>query len=310
MENKDKNPYENIKLSKEFIRNEDCIVYLLKLRNGNLVTCSQDKEINIYEKDTFNLLLSWTGHLNSINSICELKDSRLATCSDDKRISIWKYNIENKKTFQEIIFMAHTSFINKIITLENDNIASCSEDHNIYIWNTYVPYNKKCSLIGHKYEVTSIIQLKNKKIVSVSWNKNGGIMKIWTLNDNYDKIINQESVLNAYCHCTNSLVEIDYNKVAVGTYKIIKIVNILRKQIEAKIECHRCLISAVTVLNDGCIVSASEDGNIAIINPIFYEKLKTIEFAHDDMMIFSLCTLNNKSFCSSSKDGIIKVWAF
>ena len=135
------------------------------------------------------------------------------------------------------------------------------------------------------------------------------MMKIWTLDENNNKIINQDSILNAFCYCTNSLAELENNKVAVGGYKFIRIVNISRKQIVVKIECHSCLISSITVLNDGCIVSASEEGNIAIVNPVFYGILKTIENAHD-MIIFSLCTLNDNSFCSSSKDGIIKVWAF
>ena len=306
MEKKEK---KHIKKIKEFIKNEDCIVYLLRLRNGNLVTCSQDKEINIYEKNTFNLLLSWTGHLNSINCICELNDSRLASCSDDKRISIWKYDIINKIYFQEIIFVAHTSFINKIISLSDNNLASCSEDNQIYIWSSKPPYNKKCALIGHKCEVTSIIQLKNKKIISTSGNKDGGLMKVWTLDDTSDNIIHQESILEVFCYCMNSLVELEDNKVAVGGYKIIRIVNINRKQIEARIQCHNCLISSITVLNNGYIVSASEDGNISIINPIFYDNLESIEFAHD-MIIFSLCTLNDKTFCSSSKDGVIKVWSY
>ena len=134
-------------------------------------------------------------------------------------------------------------------------------------------------------------------------------MKIWTMDETNDKIIKQESIINAYCHCSNSLVEIDNNKVAVGGYKIIRIVNIKGKQIEARIECHNCLISSITVLDNGCIVSASENGNIGIINHIFYDNLKTIEFAHD-MIIFSLYAMNNKSICSSSKDGIIKVWTY
>ena len=173
--------------------------------------------------------------------------------------------LKKKISNQEIIFVAHSSFVNKIITLTDNSIASCSEDNNIFIWNTQPPYNKKCSLIGHKSEVTSIIQLKNKKIVSVSGNKEGGIMKIWTMDETNDHIIKQESIINAYCHCSNSLVEIDNNKVAVGGYKIIRIVNIKRKQIEARIEYHNSLISSITVLDNRCIVSASEDGNILLL---------------------------------------------
>ena len=304
-----KDIFKNIKLKKEFVRNEDCIIFLLKLKNGNLITCSQDKEINIYEKITFDLLLSWTGHLNSINSICELNDSRIVSCSDDKRISIWKYNITTKKVIQEIIFLAHNSFINKVISLNDNNFASCSEDNNIYIWNSKPPYNIKCSLIGHPSEVTSIIQLTNNKIVSTSSKKNLGIMKIWTLNSNNSLLMKEDTIYNVFCYCINSLVEINNNKVAVGGYKIIKIININNSQIELDIEYHNCLISSLTLLNNGCIVSASEEGNINIMDQIVYKNIKNLELAHD-MIIFSLCSLDNNTFCSASKDGIIKIWTY
>ena len=310
------NPYQNIKLKNKFIRNEDCIIFLLKLKTGNLATCSQDREINIFEKETFNLLLSWTGHLNSINCICELNNSRLASCSDDKRISIWQYDIPLKKVIQEIIFIAHNSFINKIISLNDGNIASCSEDKCIYIWNSSPPYEKKCSLIGHISEVTSILQLKDGKIISTSSKNNEGILKIWTLElikseegQDYYNIINQETMRKVFCHCINSLAELDNGKVAVGGYKIIRIVDINTRQIMLNIECHNSLISALVVMNDKCIVSASEEGNIVIINKVNYNLLKSIESAHD-LIIFSLCCLDDNTLCSSSKDGVIKIWDY
>ena len=40
----------------------------------------------------------------------------------------------------------------------------------------------------------------------------------------FDKIINQDSIMNAFCYCTNTLVELNNNKVAVGGYKIIRII--------------------------------------------------------------------------------------
>ena len=310
------NPYANITLKAQFTKNEDCIIFLLILKSGNLATCSQDKEINIFEKDSFNLLLSWTGHLNSINCICELNNSRLASCSDDKRIAIWQYDIHLQNVVQEIIFIAHNSFINKIITLNDGNIASCSEDKYIYIWNSSPPYEKKCTLEGHASEVTSIIQLKDGKILSTNSKYNEGILKIWKLEliksqegkENYE-IKSQETMNNVFCHCINSLVELNDNKVAVGGYRIIRIVNINTKQIILNIECHNSLISALVVMNDGCIVSASEEGNISIINKINYKLLKCIESAHD-LIIFSLCCLEDNTLCSASKDGVVKVWEY
>ena len=226
----------------------------------------------------------------------------MASCSDDKRISIWQYDIPSKKVIQEIIFIAHNSFINKIISLHDGNIASCSEDKNIYIWNSFPPYEKKCSLIGHISEVTSIIQLKDGKIISTSSKNNEGILKIWTLElikskeeQSYYNIINQETMSKVFCHCINSLAELDNGKVAVGGYKLIRIVDINAKQIILNIECHNSLISALVIMNDGCIVSASEEGNISIINKINYKLLKCIESAHD-LIIFSLCCLEDNIF--------------
>ena len=262
------------------------------------------------------MLLSWKGHFESINCICELNNSPLAACSDDKRISIWQYDIPLKKVIQEIIFFAHNSFINKIITLHDGNIASCSEDKCIYIWNSSPPYEKICSLIGHISEVTSIIQLKNGKITSTSAKKNEGILKIWTFElikskegKNYYNIINPETMSEIFCYCINSLVELDDGKIAVGGYKIIRIVDINNKQVMLNIECNNSVISALVVMNDKCIVTASEDRNIDILNKVNYNILKSIETAHD-LIIFSLCCLDDNTLCSSSKDGVIKIWDY
>ena len=138
------NPYSKIKLKTKFIKNEDCIIFLLKLKSGNLCTCSQDKEINIFDKNYFNLLLSWMGHMNSINCICELNDTHLASCSDDKKISIWEYNIQNKKVIQEIIFFAHESFINKIqLYLYKMEILLLVQRINLYIFGIPAPHMKR-----------------------------------------------------------------------------------------------------------------------------------------------------------------------
>ena len=306
-------PFSNLKLKKEFIKNYDCIVYLYKLKNGNLITCSQDKEINIYDKNTFELILSWTGHSNSINSICELTNnidnfSKLVSCSDDKRIAIWKYNIKNQKYIQEIIFNAHKSFINKVIPLQDGNFASCSTDTAIFIWNSKPPYNKLSELLGYKSEVTSIIQMKNKKIVSTCGNKDNGKLKIWDLDENY--IIKKvETISNCFCYSINSLIEIKNNRVAVGGYKCIRVINLNYLQIESEIICHGCLISSIAYLNEKYIISASEEGNIKIFSEVNYSIVKKIDNAHE-MIIYSMCSLDDNTICTTAKDGTIKVWTY
>lgn len=224
--------------------------------------------------------------------------------------------IYHQKVKQEIIFVAHNSFINKVICLNDGNFASCSEDKFIHIWNPNPPYEKICTLSGHISEVTSMIQLKNNIIVSTSSKNNDGILKLWTLEliiakdgkMEYD-LIKEETMHDIFCHCINSLIDINDDKIAIGGYKIIRIVNVNTKQILLNIECHNSLISALTLMNDVCIVAASEEGNITIFNKVNYKFLKTVESAHD-MIIFSLCCLDDNTLCSASKDGVIKVWNY
>lgn len=46
-----------------------------------------------------------------------------------------------------------------------------------------------------------------------------------------------------------------------------------------------------------------------LINKINYKLLKCIESAHD-LIIFSLCCLEDNTLCSASKDGVVKVWEY
>ena len=59
------------------------IYHLSKLKDGRLVSCSDDYTLNIYKKDTFELQLSIKEHSSNIRYFTQLKNDKIITCSDD-----------------------------------------------------------------------------------------------------------------------------------------------------------------------------------------------------------------------------------
>ena len=109
------------------------------------------------------------------------------------------------------IHLAHNNYIWKIIALPNGRFASCSDDGTIKIWNSNHPYELLRTLTGHSSGVTSILKLK-KKDVLISSSYYDYILRFWNATT-YQIITILEGVK---CYKSNSLIEIDNNRIAVG----------------------------------------------------------------------------------------------
>ena len=295
-----------ITLKKEFVYNVDCVIFLLRLKNGKLCTCSQDREIKIFnpEKD-FECENTIYGHLNSINAICEINNERLVSCSDDHKIIIWDLNNKINPLIYSIL--AHDSYINKVITLKNGNFASCSDDKLIKIWNCKIPFENLYIISYHLNIVTSIIQLNDERLVSTSSYKEN-ILRFYSFDIKNNKYIIDGIINNIHCHCINSLVLYQKNKLAIGSYKIIFIVNCDLYQIESIIEGHNTLITSMIVMPDGNLISVEEDLVIKKFN-FFYQCTCKNTFIHEQI-IFSMIYLNEHTLVTASKDGVIKIWNY
>ena len=119
----------------------------------------------------------------------------------------------------------------------------------------------------------------------------------------YYKIIN-----NVECQNRNSILEIDNNRIIVGGYKVITIVNISNDIIEHQIKNDRLdSVYSLIQLRDGNILCGCEDGLICLYDI----KLNTLSFREEKIHnyeVYCLLNINKNQFISSSKE--IKVWEY
>ena len=111
------------------------------------------------------------------------------------------------------------------------------------------------------------------------------------------------------CSGSNSIYQIDENKIIVGGYRALLIINIEKFMIEEVIHNERfgdvyCLVE----LRDGSILSGCSNGKVFI----YGINTNTIEFKDKSHVgdISSLITLNDHIFVSGAYDEIIKVWEY
>ena len=115
----------------------------------------------------------------------------------------------------------------KLIGLSSNRMASCSYDKTIKIWKSIPPYNQLKTLACKNW-VESIIETNTKQyLISGSNSKDSSIIK-WNL-----KTYQRDAVFNGVeCFSSNSLVEINDNRILVGGKIKISVINILTDKVE------------------------------------------------------------------------------
>lgn len=204
----------NFFLRKSIKAHSDSVNNLLQLKNGNLISCSKDKTIKIWDISNLNdikELYTLKGHHNSVNKIIELQDkSQIISCSFDGKIIFWDLNMKNDK----IIIKGHTKYIYDIILINKNEFASSSFEE-IKIWNIEKK-EKEYELKGHNGWIYCLTLLKENYLVSGSYDRT---IIIWNLKD---KI--QEQKLIGHTQAIQSLISYNKNEIISASWdKSIKI---------------------------------------------------------------------------------------
>ena len=276
----------------------DNVTYLLLLKDGRIALCLDDKTIRIFDpsNDYYHFDQVIERHNEKIKSICQLDDGTIVSCSFDHSIMIGDYTINN----------AHDDRICKVITLPNNRIASCSYDKTIKIWKSNPPYSDTPInvLEGHSNKVTSLLYMKERDVmISGSYDET---LRLWNISTyQCDKVI--EGVDRCF---TNSLYQIDKDRVIVGGVNSFSIVNIDKCVIE-KIIIEDESIGAVKCflkLRDNKTILCGCDNGIFCFYDMKTEQYKITNDNHCYAITDLLLIDDNTFLCST--DTIIKVWRY
>jgi WD40 repeat protein len=154
-----------MELTKSF---DDWLLTLVNL-TGNKFACSSMETITIWDNKEYNCLKTLTRHESWIYALVYIeKENRLLSGSFKGEIRVWDLT-----TYECIrtIYEAHYKGIRCLLYLPNGYFASgCSWNKDIKIWDLK---NYECinTLSGHKNVITSLLLLKDNRIVSASNDK-------------------------------------------------------------------------------------------------------------------------------------------
>ena len=242
-------------------------------------------DIIIYKRDKskneYKLLKTLEkAHTGEITSLCKItisnNDYLLSGDSGDKLINI--YDI--KKNFKKIIYLSgHKRKIVNIISLnkiyEYKNwIASCSTGLNIKLWdlselqnmlnnasinsNNNIPEPIKgpeiaFSMKGHIKSLKCLYQMNDGTLISSASDKK---LKFWDV----DKKICIKTFDGVCASSANSICEIDNNRIIVGCFDVIKIINVNNLIVENELNAHEVWINCLCITSDGLLFSGDSEG--------------------------------------------------
>ena len=314
---------------------------LIKLKSGNLCSCSGDKTINIYSNDNdFNIILHIpTCHTDFILYILELPNCILASSSSDGTIKFWRIiinnninnDLNNNSYYLIETIYAHDTDVWKILFISKySQLISCGSDSLIKIWDLniflkndnnnekkyVIDYVLKKIISDHKYWVSSIINVinQNKNINYVVSGSGDNTIKFYNVFNNYNFVHSMDKVI---CCQQGTLINYSNKKFLIGGGRGIffYVVNFIYFQVESKIYGGNEEINTILLLKknkfrkkNGFLLGGKERCFHYIEEYDYKHKIVKNE-AHDKY-IYCFIELNNNLIASSSYDNVIKIWKY
>lgn len=278
---------------------------LTMLDDGRLVSGSADKQIIVYNKETFEPDLTIKEHNSNVYSIIKLKSGILASCSDDKTIRLYNIKGNNYENLQTLNY--HKDSIYQIIELKNESLVSCSRDKSIIFYlNDDSKYQKDYSK-STSGSCICITQTKENEICYLERNGNENSIYFFDLDEKKVKEsisnINNTGCFGPFHMITKDLLIIGgENKISivnVNQYKVVKVIE----------EPNSGYIRGFCMLNQNMLLVGDNNGIIRQYK-IEGEDLSLVsqkEWTHTNG-VCALLNMGDGHVASGSFDNSIKIW--
>ena len=212
---------------------------------------SSDKLINVYDiKKNFKKVMYLSGHKRKIVSIISLNKmyefkNWIASCSTGLNIKLWDLS--------EIPNLLSNNNNNK-----TDNSKDTSSDNNNIIANTNIadPIQGpeiKYSIKGHIKSLKCLYQLNDGTLITSASDKK---LKFWDL----EKKICIKTLDDVFISSSNAICELGNNRIVVGCFDVIKIINFDTLIIENELKAHEIWINCLSITPDGLLFSGDSEG--------------------------------------------------
>ena len=211
---------------------------------------SSDKLINVYDiKKNFKKVMYLSGHKRKIVSIISLNKmyefkNWIASCSTGLNIKLWDL-----------------SEIPNLLSNNNNKIDSnkdTSSDNNNIITNTNIAEpiqgpEIKYSIKGHIKSLKCLYQLNDGTLITSASDKK---LKFWDL----EKKICIKTLDDVFISSSNAICELGNNRIVVGCFDVIKIINFDTLIIENELKAHEIWINCLSITPDGLLFSGDSEG--------------------------------------------------
>ena len=287
-----------LQLDKELKSHLNKITCLIQLNDGRIASCSHDYNIKVYNQNTFQTEIQVKAHDFAILNISQTKNNILLSCGCDCTVKLWE--VREKDLQYCGVLVGHTRWVLNAISLNENEIASCSEDQTVKIWDTKSLMCKK-TLNCFKGSVNIIHKLsKQNTLIGISAHQ---ILTFIDLSKDYSVITNIEDI---HCYLNNSLLELEDDKVVIGGYTDITIIDCKKYEVILKIKDEFTnFIGAIVKINQNEILF----GCYSTFYQIDLKTMKCISKKEDlhNTIITGMINLNNR-YILSTTNQIIQIW--
>ena len=247
---------------------------------------------------------TFLGHNLEISSLCAISHKILASGSRDMNIKIW--DIEERAIISTL--SGHAGAVTALCHLEDGQLVSGSVDKSLIIWSKFPgllsTYSHKQVLTGHKTNISGIIRINKREIISGEyhgdlriWNIDEGvcIRHIYSMGDcltqmkqniggevalNYDENVlvwetvnNWEAPIKQFRVCLGCSIEfLDRDLLLIGRYDgQLEFIDYAQTGYSMPSDIqglHSRYIAAIQRIAKNIMVTASFDGSLKVIDPI------------------------------------------
>ncbi len=269
--------------------------------NNNKEIINENKKFNIKNSKIYKTL---DKHKDTVNQIILLKDGRIASSSNDQSILIYNKEMDNV----ELTINLESNVLN--IMQSNDGYIFASLDSgsiSIFKLNTLNSSQLIESVEEHKKLVSKIIQIKDGRFISCSYDKT---IKIWnflneklTLNKSLDEDNEISSIME---YKENEIISTPYGEGSiifwnVNESKIIEQIN--KTKSNKQIKCNW----------DWNIIEKINENTVIVGGKHFIYLIKNYKLVIDIDMnsyCYCLCYLSYGNILTGHDNGTIKEWEF